>query len=106
MKPLKVLQLLPALDSGGVERGTLEIAEAQIAAGMRAIVASAGGPLVPALEALVARDAAQAGSHPPAQAMYQQVRLGLYTHARPQAAPPSAVPAAPPEPTDAPDAAP
>lgn len=47
--------MLPSLVSGGVERGTLEIAEAQIAAGMRAIVASAGGPLVPALEALGAR---------------------------------------------------
>lgn len=47
--------MLPSLVSGGVERGTLEIAEAQIAAGLRAFVASAGGPLVPALEALGAR---------------------------------------------------
>jgi glycosyltransferase involved in cell wall biosynthesis len=38
-----------------VERGTLEIAEAQIAAGFRAIVASAGGEMVPALEALGAK---------------------------------------------------
>lgn len=50
-----ILQVLPSLVSGGVERGTLEIAEAQIAAGLRAIVASAGGPLVPALEALGAQ---------------------------------------------------
>jgi glycosyltransferase involved in cell wall biosynthesis len=50
-----ILQVLPALRSGGVERGTLEIAEAQIAAGFRAIVASAGGEMVPALEALGAR---------------------------------------------------
>lgn len=50
-----VLQVLPALVSGGVERGTLEIAEAQIAAGMRAYVASAGGPMVAALEKLGAR---------------------------------------------------
>lgn len=50
-----ILQVLPSLVSGGVERGTLEIAEAQIAAGFRALVASAGGPLVPALEALGAR---------------------------------------------------
>lgn len=50
-----VLQVLPALVSGGVERGTLEIAEAQIAAGMRAYVASAGGPLVAELERLGAR---------------------------------------------------
>jgi glycosyltransferase involved in cell wall biosynthesis len=53
--PPALLQVLPALRSGGVERGTLEIAEAQIAAGFRAIVASAGGELVSALEALGAR---------------------------------------------------
>ena len=53
--PPALLQVLPALRSGGVERGTLEIAEAQIAAGFRAIVASAGGEMVPALEALGAR---------------------------------------------------
>lgn len=47
--------MLPSLVSGGVERGTLEIAEALVAAGFRALVASAGGPLVPALEALGAR---------------------------------------------------
>jgi len=50
-----VLQVLPALDSGGVERGTLEIAEAIIGAGGRALVASAGGRLVGELEALGAR---------------------------------------------------
>ena len=50
-----MLQILPSLVSGGVERGTLEIAEAIVAAGMRAFVASAGGPLVPALESLGAR---------------------------------------------------
>ncbi len=52
---LTVLQVLPALVSGGVERGTLEIAEAIIRAGGRALVASAGGPLVAPLEALGAR---------------------------------------------------
>ncbi|MBB5689982.1 glycosyltransferase involved in cell wall biosynthesis [Roseomonas alkaliterrae] len=50
-----ILQVLPALVSGGVERGTLEIAEAIVAAGFRALVASAGGPLVEPLEALGAR---------------------------------------------------
>lgn len=50
-----ILQVLPALVSGGVERGTLEIAEALVAAGFRAVVASAGGPLVGPLEALGAR---------------------------------------------------
>ena len=39
-----VLQVLPALgSSGGVERGTVEIAEAIVEAGGRAIVASSGG---------------------------------------------------------------
>jgi glycosyltransferase involved in cell wall biosynthesis len=55
LAPPALLQVLPALRSGGVERGTLEIAEAQIAAGFRAIVASAGGEMVPALEALGAK---------------------------------------------------
>ncbi|WP_240756951.1 glycosyltransferase family 4 protein [Roseicella aquatilis] len=53
--PLIVLQVLPALVHGGVERGTLEIAEAVVRAGGRALVASAGGPMVPRLEALGAR---------------------------------------------------
>ena len=52
---LTVLQVLPALKSGGVERGTLEIAEAIIAAGGKAVVASAGGPLVAKLEKLGAK---------------------------------------------------
>jgi len=51
-RPPAILQLLPALDSGGVERGTLEIAEAQLAAGFRAVVASRGGRLAGELEAL------------------------------------------------------
>ncbi|WP_242113199.1 glycosyltransferase [Luteimonas aquatica] len=48
---LTVVQLLPALESGGVERSTLEIAEALVRAGHRAVVVSAGGRLVPALRA-------------------------------------------------------
>ena len=48
---LTVVQLLPALHSGGVERSTLEIADALVRAGHRAIVVSAGGRLVPQLEA-------------------------------------------------------
>lgn len=44
-RPPAILQVLPALVSGGVERGTVEIAEAIAAAGYRPIVASAGGPL-------------------------------------------------------------
>ena len=44
-RPLTILQLTPELNAGGVERGTLEIAQAVVAAGGRALVASAGGRL-------------------------------------------------------------
>lgn len=50
MRHLTVVQLLPALASGGVERSTLEIVEALVRAGHRAIVVSAGGRLLPALD--------------------------------------------------------
>ena len=40
-----VLQVLPALHGGGVERGTVEIAAAIVRAGGIALVASAGGPM-------------------------------------------------------------
>jgi glycosyltransferase involved in cell wall biosynthesis len=49
---LSVLQMLPALDGGGVEQGTMEIAGALHRAGHQALVMSAGGRMVPALEAL------------------------------------------------------
>ena len=45
-----VLQVLPSLVTGGVERGTIEMAQAIAEAGGTALVASAGGPLVAALE--------------------------------------------------------
>jgi glycosyltransferase involved in cell wall biosynthesis len=48
---LTVLQLVPALNAGGAERSTLEIGAALVAAGHRSIVVSAGGRLVPELEA-------------------------------------------------------
>ena len=41
-----VVQVLPALVRGGVERGTIEMAKAIIDAGGRAMVISEGGPLV------------------------------------------------------------
>lgn len=50
-RPLTVVQLLPALESGGVERSTIEIAGALVRAGHRAIVVSAGGRLLPRLQA-------------------------------------------------------
>ncbi|HEC59451.1 MAG TPA: glycosyltransferase [Methylophaga sp.] len=49
-KTLTVIQILPALNSGGVERGTTEIANALVKAGHRSIVISAGGRLVEQLE--------------------------------------------------------
>ena len=45
-----ILQVLPALVTGGVERGTVEITQAASAGRYRAIVSSAGGPLVRAVE--------------------------------------------------------
>ncbi|WAC62896.1 glycosyltransferase family 4 protein [Pseudoxanthomonas sp. SL93] len=50
MRRLTVVQLLPALQSGGVERSTLEIADALVRAGHRAVVVSAGGRLLPTLQ--------------------------------------------------------
>ncbi len=46
------MQLLPALDVGGVERGTLEIAAALVERNHRAMVVSGGGRLVGELETL------------------------------------------------------
>ncbi|MGH8190857.1 MAG: glycosyltransferase [Rhodanobacteraceae bacterium] len=50
-RPLAVVQLLPALENGGAERSTLEVARALVAAGHRSVVISAGGRLVRQLEA-------------------------------------------------------
>lgn len=44
------LQVLPELGTGGVERGTIEIAKALVESGWRALVASSGGPKVHELE--------------------------------------------------------
>lgn len=44
--PPTILQVLPRLESGGVERGTVEITEAIKQAGMVPLVASAGGAMV------------------------------------------------------------
>ena len=45
-----VLQVLPSLDTGGVERGTVEVTQAIADAGGTALVASEGGRLVAAVE--------------------------------------------------------
>jgi len=44
-RPPAVLQVVPSLVSGGVERGTVEVAAALVEAGWTAYVASAGGPM-------------------------------------------------------------
>ena len=46
-RPPVILQILPALQVGGVERGTIEIVRAIAGAGGVALVASAGGRMVP-----------------------------------------------------------
>jgi glycosyltransferase involved in cell wall biosynthesis len=52
---MKVLQILPELNSGGVERGTLELAAFLVAQGHEALVVSNGGRQVEALEKSGAR---------------------------------------------------
>jgi glycosyltransferase involved in cell wall biosynthesis len=45
-----ILQVLPRLESGGVERGTVDVTAAIVEAGWRAVVASGGGPMVREVE--------------------------------------------------------
>lgn len=49
-RPLKVMQLLPELNSGGVERGSLEVARALVKRGHQSLVVSNGGRMVAQLE--------------------------------------------------------
>jgi glycosyltransferase involved in cell wall biosynthesis len=51
-KPLTVLQIVPELATGGAERTTIEVAQAVVKAGGRALVWSAGGRLLPELTAV------------------------------------------------------
>lgn len=51
IKPLKIIQVLPALNAGGVERGTLEFARELVKLGHQSLVISSGGRLVAQLEA-------------------------------------------------------
>lgn len=50
-----VLQVLPALQTGGVERGSVDVAAAVVAAGWTAVVASSGGRMVGELGRVGAR---------------------------------------------------
>ena len=47
-----ILQVLPSLISGGVERGTIEVAKKLYEKNYEAIVVSSGGPLVEQLKSL------------------------------------------------------
>jgi glycosyltransferase involved in cell wall biosynthesis len=49
---LTVLQIVPELGTGGAERTTIEVAQAIVKAGGRALVWSAGGRLLPELQAV------------------------------------------------------
>ena len=48
MRPT-ILQILPSLDYGGVERGTIEVANELVQKNYRSIVVSGAGGLVPEL---------------------------------------------------------
>ena len=50
-RPLSVVQLVPTLESGGVERGTLEVARELVRRGHRSVVISGGGRMVDQLTA-------------------------------------------------------
>ncbi len=52
---MKIIQILPELNAGGVERGTLELAASLVAAGHESVVISNGGRLVADLERSGAR---------------------------------------------------
>ncbi|MBE9519664.1 MAG: glycosyltransferase, partial [Proteobacteria bacterium] len=49
--PIAIVQMLPELHSGGVERGTLELGKYLVEQGHRSMVISGGGQMVEQLEA-------------------------------------------------------
>ena len=52
---MNILQVLPTLDVGGVETGTIDLARYLVSRGHRAVVVSGGGRLVKELDAIKAR---------------------------------------------------
>jgi glycosyltransferase involved in cell wall biosynthesis len=50
VRPPAVLQVLPALETGGVERSAVDVARALAQAGWQSVVASRGGPMVREIE--------------------------------------------------------
>ena len=69
-----VLQVLPSLETGGVERGTVEIVQAIVAAGGTALVASEGGRLVGTVE--------RAGGHHVRLPMATKNPVAIWSNAR------------------------
>lgn len=51
MRPLTILQLIPALESGGAERCVADVSRALVEAGHRSLVASAGGRIAEQIRA-------------------------------------------------------
>ncbi len=68
-----ILQVLPSLDIGGVERGTVEMVQAIVGAGGQALVASAGGRMVGQVE--------RAGGRHVALALMTKDPLNIYLNA-------------------------
>lgn len=68
-----ILQVLPSLVTGGVERGTVEITQAIADTGWRALVASQGGPMVEAVE--------HAGGHHIALPLKTKTPFGIWRNA-------------------------
>src|SRR5689334_23659073 len=71
---LHILQVLPSLGGGGVERGTVDVAAAVVKAGGRATVVSAGGPMVRELERAGAKHIAMRVDTKNAFEMWRNVR--------------------------------
>ncbi len=77
-RPPTVLQVLPALETGGVERGAVDVAAAIAAAGWRALVASSGGAMV--------RELARAGAEHFTLPLERKSPLALRANVAPLAA--------------------
>lgn len=74
--PETICQILPALEAGGVERGTIEIASALQQAGMPNIVISNGGKLVKTLDSIgVPHITLPVHSKNPIRALWTAIRL-------------------------------
>jgi len=72
---LHILQVLPSLGGGGVERGTVDVAAAVVKAGGRATVVSAGGPMLRELERAGATHVVMPVDSKNAWQMWRNVRL-------------------------------